>query len=68
MLCRFMQPRRWLLLLVLGSTGCASTLEANGEGASGPGRAVFIMKQWNGTRILICEGVPTDAVCYEKPN
>ena len=65
---RLLQPRTWLLFALFASVGCASSLEANGEGPASPGRAVFIKKQWNGTRILICEGGPTDAVCYEKPN
>jgi hypothetical protein len=66
-------PTRLLFFVLLAtlSVGCTSQLSANPDGGAAfptPGRAVFTKKQWNGTRILICEGGPNDAVCYEKPN
>lgn len=66
-------PTRLLFfsLLAVLCVGCTSQLSANPDGGAAfptPGRAVFTKKQWNGTRILICEGGPNDAVCYEKPN
>lgn len=57
-------------LWLFAGAGCTSQLSQPNGGAMfpSPGRAVFTKKQWDGTRILICEGGPTDAVCYDKPN
>lgn len=63
--------KRLLLLALVGASlvGCSSSLTLN-EGAPfpSPGRVTYMKKKWNGTRLLICEGGPTDAVCYEQPN
>ena len=61
-----------LLLLAFASGGCASSLHdpeaAQGAQFPSPGRTIFLKKSWDGTAILVCEGGPNDAVCYEKPN
>lgn len=60
--------RRLLCALLLVSAGCSSQLSASPNAFPTPGRAVFTKNQWDGTQILICEGGPSDAVCYDKPN
>ena len=62
-----------LLVLAAGSTGCASLepLEGSALGATfpgGPGRTYYLKKSLFGTTILVCDGGPRDAVCFEKPN
>ncbi len=63
----------FLVLLALGATGCSSLQELDGGqlGAtfpSAPGRKYFLKKSPFGTSILVCDGGPREAVCFEKPN
>jgi len=62
-----------LLALFGGATGCASLqpLEETAMGANfpnSPGRTYYLKKSLFGTRILVCDGGPREAVCFEKPN
>lgn len=55
------------------ATGCASLQEIDGTqfGANfptGPGRTYYLKKSLFRTVILVCDGGPGDAVCFEKPH
>jgi len=63
----------FLVGLMLGASGCASLQELEGAplGAqfpSAPGRKYFLKKSPFRTTILVCDGGPREAVCFEKPN
>lgn len=62
-----------LMMVAAGLTGCASLepLEGTALGANfpgSPGRTYYLKKSLFGTTILVCDGGPQSAVCFEKPN
>lgn len=62
-----------MALVGLGATGCATLepLEGTALGGNFPnaqGRTYYLRKSPFRTTILVCDGGPRDAVCFEKPN
>lgn len=60
------------IVLLLCASGCASLQEVEGTqlGATfpnAPGRKYFVKKSPFRTTILVCDGGPRDAVCFDKP-
>jgi hypothetical protein len=73
---RALRPLRyaaWLFVPLSFLGGCASYREAEQTqiGANfpaSPGRTYFVRKTPFSTTILVCDGGPRDAVCFEKPH